>query len=273
MAQSGMGMHNASEETEMSRVEVTEQEIEAAQDLSAQREFRKSLVLFQEMLTRAKDGPIRGMVLFGIVTCSTWLGLDTIKEHAIQELKQFSDYDVSHAFVGMTQARAYVDFGRAQEALDLINENLDSEVLQRDDLRDWKYESLFLKGSSLVGLARSDEALCAFDAAHAINADGEFETNMLIERANCFIALDRYDEAFEAARQVLTRGDQEMATLAMQYMAECRMWQSRVPEALELYTALEKRLPCRLVQEERIQSGIKIAIAHLEKLHPQGKPF
>jgi hypothetical protein len=82
----------------------------------------------------------------------------------------------------------------------------------------------------------------------------------------------RARHAYAAASRVLNRGDEEMATLAMQRMAECRMWQSRVPEALELYAAIQKRLPCRLVQEERIQTGIKNAMAYLEKLHPQGKP-
>jgi hypothetical protein len=83
--------------------------------------------------------------------------------------------------------------------------------------------------------------------------------------------LDRYEDAYAAASKVLNRGDEEMTTLAMQYMAECRVWQSRVPEALELYAAIQKRLPCRLVQEERIQKGITNAMAYLEKLHPLGR--
>jgi tetratricopeptide (TPR) repeat protein len=249
-----------------------EQEIEAALDLSAQGDYSASLVLFQEMLARAQDTHIRRKILFGIVTCSTWLSLDTIRENAIQELKRFSDYDISRAFVAMTQARAYIHFGRPQEALHLLNENLRSEVLQRDDFLDWKYDHLFFKGQALVRLARYDEALCAFDAAHSIYPEGHFETNTLIERSNCFVAFGRYGEAYDTASQVLNRGDEEMATLAMQYMAECRMWQSRVPEALELYAVIQKRLPCRLVQEERIQTGIKNAMTYLEKLHPQGKP-
>lgn len=251
---------------------VTEEEIEAALNLSAQRDFGTSLSLFQKMLTRASDAKTRMKILFGIVTCSTWLSLDAVREKAIQELMQFSNHEMSHAFVVMVQARAYIDFGRTQEALDLITTNLKSEVLQRDDLQDWKYEHLFLKGRSLVQLARYDEALRAFDAAHSIYRDGQFEADMLIERANCFVALGRYGEAYDAAGKVLSRGDDEMAVLAMQYMAECRFWQSRVPEALELYVAIQKRLPSRLVQEERIQTGIKNAMTYLEKHHFQGKP-
>jgi len=251
---------------------VTEQEIEAVLDLSAQRDFSTALALYQEMLIRAQDDQIRMRILFGIVTCSTWLNLDETRENAIAVLKQFPDYEVSHAFVVMAQARAYSESGRDQEALDLIDGNLKDEVLQRDDFRDWKYEHLFYKGRSLVGLARYDEALSAFDEAHRVYPEGDFEVSMLIERSNCFLAFRRFSEAYDTASQVLARGDEEMSTLAMQHMAECRMWQSRVSEALELYVAIQKRLPCRLVEEERIQTGIKNAIARLEKLRPQGKP-
>jgi len=253
----------------MRKGDVTEQEIEAALDLSAQRKFSASLSLFQEMLTRTRDDQARMKVLLGIVTCSTWLNLNTIREDAIQELKQFPDSDVFDAFIVMAQAKAFIDSGRAGEALDLINRILNSELLEREDLQDWRYEHLFLRGRSLTYLGRCEEALCALDAAHTASVDGKHETDMLIDRSNCLLALSRYDEAYEAASLVLPRGDEEMATLAMQYMAECRMWQSRVPEALEIYAAIEKRLPCRLVQEERIQTGIMNAMAYLEKQSPR----
>src|SRR5271157_3588715 len=161
---------------------VTEREIQAALNLSAQRDFSTSLVMFQEMLTRARDAQTRMKILFGIVICSTWLNLDTIKENAIQELKQFSNYEISHVFVVTTQAQVFIESGRAQEALDLICANLKTELLKREDFQDWKYEHLFLKGRSLVQLARYDEALCEFDAAHSMYPEGKFETNMLIER-------------------------------------------------------------------------------------------
>lgn len=260
------------DERGLHKTEVTQQEIEAALDLSAQRQFGKSPALFQEMLTRTEDANNQRTILFGIVTCSTWLNLDQIRENAIGELKQLPDYEVSQAFVAITQASALVDVGRAQEALDLINTNLNTAVLQREDFQDWKYEYLFLRGRSLTRLARCDEALRAFEEAHKLHSEGKFETDMLLDRANCLLYLSRYDEAFEAASQVLARGEEEKATLAMQYMAESRMWQSRASEALELYTAIQKRLPCRSVQEERIQTGIKNAMAYLEKLHPLGRP-
>lgn len=257
----------------MLNAEVTEGEIQEALDLSAHRDFSAALALYQEMLIRAQDDQIKMRILFGIVTCSTWLNLDEIRENAIRDLKQFPDGGVSHAFVVMAQARTYSESGRAQEALDLIDGNLKDEVLQRDSFRDWRYEHLFYKGRSLVQLARYDEALCAFDEAHRLYPDGDFEVDMLIERSNCFLAFHRFSEAYDTASQVLAWGDEEMSTLAMQHMAECRMWQSRIPEALELYAAIQKRLPCRLVQEERIQVGIKNAMAYLEKRGTQRRPF
>jgi tetratricopeptide (TPR) repeat protein len=189
---------------------VTEQEIKAAVSLSAERQFDAALALYQTMLPRANEVHTRMAVLYGIVTCSTWLNLDQMRENAIQELKQLPDYEVSEAWVVIAQATAYADFGRAQEALDLINRNLKREVLDRDDFLDWKYEHLFYKGHCLVQLARCEDALVAFDAAHRICPEGDFETDMLIDQSNCFLALARYDEAYAAASQVLGRGDEEM---------------------------------------------------------------
>jgi tetratricopeptide (TPR) repeat protein len=250
-----------------------EQEIEAALRLSTERKFDAALALYREMLARAGDDFVRMRVLFGMVDCSTWLGLEAIREETIRALKQFPDYDVSRAFIVMTQARAFIDFGRTQEALDLVNENLGSAVLHRDDFRDWKYEHLFLKGQCLVRLKAFDEALCAFDAAHSMDSEGPFETVMLIERANCYLARDRFAEAYELASQVQDRGDEEFRILAMQYMAECCLGQRRVEEAMNLYREVQKRLPCRLVDEERIQTGIRNGMTYLERCHPQSKPF
>jgi tetratricopeptide (TPR) repeat protein len=252
---------------------VTELEIEVALHLSAERKFGDALALYQGMLARAQDAVVRMKILYGTVTCSTWLGLDAIREDAIRDLKQFPDYDVSRAFIVMAQAGAFIDFGRAQEALDLVTENLGSGVLQRADFQDWKYEHLFLKGQCLVRLNAIDEALCAFDAAHSMDPEGRLETVMLIERANCYRTRDRFAEAYELASQVQDRGDEDFRTLAMQYMAECRLGQRRAEEALSLYRDLQKRLPCRLVDEERIETGVRNGIAYLEKRNPQGKPF
>lgn len=252
--------------------EVTEQEIEAAEKLSSQRQFEASLALLQEMLTRPHDEQTRMRLLFDVVTCSTWLNRKEVLNKAIEELKRLNNYDVSHLFIVKVEARVHLDSGRAQKALELINANLQSDVLQEDAFQDEKYEHLYWKGRVLLHLAYYDEALSAFDAARELAPEGEFETNMLVDRANCLLALRRYAEAYDSSRKVLTRGDEELATFAMLQMAESRMWQSRVHEALELYSAIQKRLPNRFVDEERVRKGIANAMTYFERGRPQGKP-
>lgn len=252
--------------------DVTEEEIEAAEKLSSGRQFDASLALLQEMLTRVRDEQTRMRLLFDVVTCSTWLDRKETLREAIEELQSLPDYEVSHAFVVMAQATAYAESGRLQEALDLFNSNLASELLQSGVLQERKYEHLFRKGRILLRLARYDEALSAFDAARGLDPDGEFETEMLIDRANCLLAVRRYAEAYNTANEVLARSDDAMATMAMQQMAESRMWQSRLPEALELYSAILKRLPCPLIDEERIRKGMANAMTYLERSRLQTKP-
>ena len=63
-----------------------------------------------------------------------------------------------------------------------------------------------------------------------------------------------------------------MTTLAMQYMGECDLRLAGASDALKLHSAIETRLPCRPVQEERIQTWILTTLAYLKKLHPRGKP-
>jgi hypothetical protein len=87
---------------------VTEQEIEAALRLGAERKFGDALALYQEMLAREDGVFVRMKILFGIVNCSTWLGLDAIRDDAIRELKHLPDYEVSHAFIVMSQARVSI---------------------------------------------------------------------------------------------------------------------------------------------------------------------
>jgi len=251
---------------------VREQEIEAAETLSGQGDFAAALGLAQKMLKRSRDDETRLRLLFNVVGCATRLNRADITDEAVQAIEQLPNSKESRMFVDLLQAMAYIELGKASEALDLINANLNSEFVDKPNFQDWKYESLVHKGLALTRLARCEEALGTFNAAHSIQSNGKYETDMLIAQSNCLTALKRYDEAYNVASLVLSRDDEEMSTLAMQYMAECRMWQSRVAEALELYVAIQKRLPSRLVQEERIQTGIKKAMAYLEKSQPHGKP-
>jgi hypothetical protein len=122
-------------------------------------------------------------------------------------------------------------------------------------------------------LANFEGALHYLDLAHSMFPEGVRETAILIDQANCLLALNLCEEAYQAASKVPSRSDEDMATLALQYMAECRMWQKKIPEALNLYFEVQQRLPCRLIDEERIQTGITTGLAQLEKAASQGKPF
>jgi hypothetical protein len=55
-------------------------------------------------------------------------------------------------------------------------------------------------------------------------------------------------------------------------MAECRVWQGRVLEALEIYADLKNRLPCRMVDEARVREGITNCMNYLEKQRATTKP-
>jgi len=248
-------------------------EIEKAEDLSSQGDFVTSLGMHQEMLHRAQDDGTRLRLLFGVVLCSTRLGLQKVTNDAIQEMDSMPDPKECRLFADFIKATQLFELSRAQEALDLIDANLKSEYMERQDSQDWKYQHLFYKGMSLTRLAQCSAALIAFDAANAIQADGKFETDILIARSNCLTTLKRYEEAFEAASRVTTRDGGELGTLALQYMAECRMWQGRVSEALAIYLELQKKLPSKHVEEKRFQRGINRAIAFLEEHSTQRKPF
>lgn len=251
---------------------ITEDEIREPEVLSAQGEFVAALALSQNMLRRVNDAETRIRLLFNVVICSTALSMTSITEDAIAELEKLPDAKMSVMYATFFQAVSHLAVGRAKVALDLIDSNLKSELTEREDFQIWKYKHLALRGRALAYLARCEESLAALAQAHQMYPGGEKEVDILIDQANCLGALKRYDEAYMAASQVPGLDSGETATLAMQYMAECRMLQGRVQESLALYRDLLKKLPCRLVNEERIQSGIKNGIAYLEKYHPSGKP-
>lgn len=251
---------------------ITEDEIREPEVLSAQGEFIAALALSQEMLHRVHDDETRIRLLFNVVICSTALCMTSVTDDAIAELEKLPDAKMSALYAAFFQAVSHLAVGRAEEALDLIDSNLKSELTEREDFQIWKYKHLALKGRALAYLARCEESLAALAQAHQMYPKGEKEIDILIDQANCLGALKRYDEAYMAASQAAELDSGENAALAMQYMAECRMLQGRVPESLALYRELLKKLPCRLVNEERIQSGIRNGMAYLEKHHPGGRP-
>jgi tetratricopeptide (TPR) repeat protein len=173
----------------------------------------------------------------------------------------------------MIKASALIELGKEHDALSLINTNLRSDLMAREDFQDLKYEHLFYKGRSLTRLTRCNEALEAFEEAQLIHADGKFETDMLIARSNCLMFLKRYEDAYDAAKRATERDDEDLATLALEYMADSRMMQGRVREALATYIELQRKLPCKHVDEESVRTRINRAVAYLEKHSSQSKPY
>lgn len=269
----------------MTNPAVSEEEIEAAEKLRGKGELAASLKLTQAMLKRTQDGDLRMRLLFDVVTCSALLELRDVTQQAMMELDTMPQPEFCRAFANMSRAYAEEQNGRPENALALLDMILESGILEGGDCRIHKYQLCLFKGQALLRLRLPKEALDWLDSAHALYPSEEsardvtergifgwVERDIQVGRANCLLALDRLDESFEAASQVLLRDDGDLATLARQYMAECRAWQGRVPEALKLYADLKKRLPCRLVDESRIDQGIANCMNYLEKRRPATKP-
>ena len=251
---------------------VTEEEIEAAEKLRGEGEFVTALALTQGMLNRVQDDVTRMRLLFDVLYCSTALKADNITNDAICGLEKLPDPKMSRVFIDLIRAISLIAFGDAREALDLIDANLSTQYMDREDFRDWKYEHLAYRGRALTYLDKWQESLESLDAAYRMFPGGKRTTDILIDKSLCMMMFNRYEEAFHLASLVQQREHGEMKTLAMQYMAECDLGLGRASDALKVYAAIQKRLPCRLVDEERIQTGIKNAVTRLEKLRPQGKP-
>jgi tetratricopeptide (TPR) repeat protein len=256
----------------MSKAVVTESEIEVAEALRERGEFKTSLDLTQDMLNRAEDDETRMRLLFDVLYCSTRLDLESVTQGAIAALDQFPEPEVSRIFVNLIQAISYIALCKNQKALDLIDDNLRSKLLQQAELREAKYENLAYRGRALAFLARPEESLASLLEAEMICPGGKREADILIDKANCLMALNRYEDAYIAASELLGRGDEESATLALHYMADCRMSQGRTSEALKLYIEVRQKLPSRLVDEERILRGIRNATEYLERVQPSGRP-
>jgi len=252
---------------------VTEFEIKRMLSLSAEREFSAALAVAQELRDRVENDVQRMIILYAIITCSTWLGRPEQTGDAVQDLDPLVGPEVSCVFAAMIQAAVDVEAGRANEALELIDRNLETSFMHTEDYKDWLYEQLVLKANALTRLARCAEALGVLDEATAVLPKGKCEADILVNRANCLMALNDYENAFNAAEAATTKGDVELAASGSLQMAECRMWQGRVPEALALYLQLEKQLPRKYVDANRVQTGITRATAFLEKRSPQIKPF
>lgn len=265
---------------------VTETEVEAAEDLSAAGNFACSLRLSREMLRRTEDPGTRMRLIFGIVLCASMLELNEIRDGALGELDRLPQPDELRALANLNRAYAEKELGRPANAIEILDANLQTGFFERADWKIHKYRCIFLKGASLTAMSKHEQALKCLDAAHTMYPDETSagdesdlrifrwtESSLQIERANCLIALSRFEDCYLAAEMVARKsGERDLVTLAMQYMAECRVWQCRVPEALNIYAKLKERLPCRWVDENRIHRGISNCMNYLEKQLPVSKP-
>lgn len=164
--------------------------------------------------------------------------------------------------------------------------SLATGLFEAADMRVHKYQLCLFKGEALLHLRRPEEALEWLDRAHALfptveststieesQIFGWVEPNVQVNRANCLLALDRLDDSIDAAQEVMKfRDHPDLCALALQYVGECRVWQGRVQEALEVYAELKRRLPCRLVDEDRMNRVIANCMNYLERQRPFSRP-
>ncbi len=66
---------------------------------------------------------------------------------------------MSRIFVDLIRANSAIDLGRPQEALFLIDHNLQAAYMQRDDFRIHRYDHFAAKGEALKRLSQYSEAL------------------------------------------------------------------------------------------------------------------
>src|ERR1700733_403242 len=147
---------------------VTEPEIEQMLTLSAEGKFPAALAVATELLKRVDDAVQRMIILYEIITCSTWLGLEEQKASAIRALDPLVGLEVACAFAAMNQAAVDVEAGRADQALKLIDRNLQSSFIRVGGYKDLLYENPVLKANARTRLARCAEALSVLDEAAAM---------------------------------------------------------------------------------------------------------
>jgi len=152
----------------MLNVVVTEKEVQVAEKLRGQGEYATALALTQDMLSRVHDEDMRFRLLYNAVCCSTRLNLDEVTDAAIIELDNLPNPDMSRFFVNMIKAMSYLALNRPQEALDLIDLNLKTGFMEKEEFQINKYQLLASRGSALVFLGRREEALVSLTEAHMI---------------------------------------------------------------------------------------------------------
>jgi hypothetical protein len=101
------------------QLDVTDEEIDAAEKLRGYGEFSTALALAQEMLSRVQDGDKRMRLLFDVLRCSTQLRADSITDDAIRELEKYPYPEFSRVLANSIRACAEISLGRPQDAVRL----------------------------------------------------------------------------------------------------------------------------------------------------------
>jgi tetratricopeptide (TPR) repeat protein len=265
-------------ETAKPQPDVTEEEIDAAEKLRKYGQFPTALALTQDMLCRVQDGDKRMRLLFDVLYCSTQLREEAITEDAIRELEKYPSPEFSRALANSIRAHAEISLGNPGHALTLLDMNLETGFFEREDFRVHKYDLYLYRGMALERLSRWDEALEWLKRAHEMYPTRECAPNQWVEieilfnSARCMMGLKRFDEAYELSKLAYESGDEITKTVAMQYMADCRMWQGRLEESLKLYLEIQQRPPCVSVKAELIQDRINACMDYLEKRKSPSAP-
>jgi tetratricopeptide (TPR) repeat protein len=269
----------------MPQNEPTIDEIDAAEKLRGRGEFATALALTQNMLQRTHDADTRMRLLFDVLRCSTQLRTENVTEDTIRELEKYPYPEFSRVLANSIRAYAEISLGRPQDALALLDINLDTGFFEREDFRAHKYDLLLYKGMALERLSRWSEALEWLEKAHSMFPDeasapdqdmrrhfGWAEIEILFNKSRCMFGLNRYDEALELSKQAYDLATGDTKTVAMMYIANTLVTQQKYSEALKVYIEIQKFPPCRSVQPEQLQEGISRCMSYLEKCNPRGKP-
>src|SRR6266536_2755042 len=158
------------ETTEPQR-DVTDEEIDAAEKVRGYGEFSTALALAQDMLLRVRDDDKRMRLLFDVLRCSTQLRAESVTDDAICELEKYPYPEFSRVLANSIRAYAEIFLGRPQDALALLDLNLETGFFEREDFRPHKYDLCLYKGMALERLSRWEEALEWLEKAHAMFPD------------------------------------------------------------------------------------------------------
>ncbi|HTX76824.1 MAG TPA: hypothetical protein VMD29_11510 [Terracidiphilus sp.] len=259
---------------------IPESEIEATEKLNASGQHEVALTSITELLKQTDDDGQRMRLLFGKVTACSFLDRPELVESTMRQFDALPDPESSRALANLDRAYAEDSLGRPQHALSILDALLQTGLFEQPSFRIHKLRLCATYARALTRLRRPEDALgwiktaeSLYPSADAANDDDQraiyawVMPQILLDKANCFLSLDQFDEAFQAAGIVRILGDSDEKSLALQYMAECRAWQRRPDEALRLYSELMRRLPSRLVEEDRVRQGIADCITSFERRH------